>query len=319
MSGDPVGGQDSHKGKRADGDPVAPGNSAPASQGHSSGDNAETRQEQPDDSGKQPPRTAFGNFWRGLTESNLTDWLLVLLTVVIAYSTWSSDKTFEHQLAEMRASSAQTDRAIETSIQNGATVAYQAALTARALNLTEQSADAATTSANAAKKSADALSKQFAEMQIADRPVLDSAGTFPPGVRSGPSCDQQAGFFAWNYAFKNSGKTIARNVRANESAAIFPGPFKADIPREVGDMAPGGSGWSTIIYPIKDVGCDFMMKKLQQGGQIVVRSILTYEDSYGKKYDYTVCLVPNANGSVAQCIASEIAKVPVEPLPVRAR
>jgi hypothetical protein len=92
---------------------------------------------------KKPALAALGHVWRGVRHTKLTDWLIIMLTAVIAYSAWSSDKTFGRQLDEMRTTSAQTDHAIEVSIINGATVAYQAALTDRALTLAERNSGVA--------------------------------------------------------------------------------------------------------------------------------------------------------------------------------
>jgi hypothetical protein len=157
---------------------------------------------------------ALSHLWRGVRHTKLTDWLIIMLTAVIAYSTWSSDKTFEHQLQEMRATSAQTDRAIETSITNGATVAYQAALTDRALRLAERNAE---TTKDQLATARDTENRQLrAYLHVVTRAPLHLAvGEVPQ----------------WGIEYSVLGQTPAYDAQVRQLVMLAPYPLPVDITR----------------------------------------------------------------------------------------
>jgi hypothetical protein len=103
VTGDPVGGGQSGDGDKRKGRPTAQLETAIS--GQSKGPAPQPGPDQIESAAptKKPALAALEHVWRGVRHTKLTDWLIITLTAVIAYSTWSSDTTFGRQLGVMKA------------------------------------------------------------------------------------------------------------------------------------------------------------------------------------------------------------------------
>jgi hypothetical protein len=232
---------------------------------------------------------ALGSVRHRLGRVALSDWAIIALTGVIAYSTWSSDRTFQRQLDQMRVASRQTDRAIDVSIDEGANAFYQSAITAQALKLAQDNAKVGRGQLVTAQDTEQRQLRAYIFATPLD--VLNFAPEKTP---------------FWGVQINAIGSTPAYDVKAVTGLAALPFP-NPDISAAFAKTLNGVPVTKNIMFPgtpeIEHNALGFSLSPeqftaLQQSKayRIYAFGRVTYRDGFGKSHFTEFCFSYNGAG-----------------------
>jgi len=164
---------------------------------------------------------------------------------------------------------------------------------------TRKAADAAVRSATAAETALKTVQENFRAEQ---RPIIWLGTVWSP--RFLPSSgDDNIGHIAWNWSYRNYGRTPALKMATKDFMSIN-GKKEPNL-NKLNYAAPvppnkEGEDFNTILST-DVISRDDYGKLLNVDNAIVISGQVTYEDAYGNKYATQFCLGKLAGGPSAYC------------------
>ena len=117
--------------------------------------------------------------------------------------------------------------------------------------------------------------------------------------------------FGWNYGVKNIGKGTAIDVHMFEYVSVLGSHFiglNGGIGRSNPDVGPTDFFWSTAFFglPLSE---DRLALARRTDNGIIIKVIMVYKDVFGTVYRSPICLATHINGSMGNCLPSELARL----------